>query len=65
MRVWNSLIAWVNSGQDITKEVSFSLIGSNAGRGGGEMQTDVVEHIVDHPVDAQVVVFVFVGLCRA
>lgn len=35
------------------------------GEGGGEMQTDVVEHIVDHPVDAQVVVFVFVGLCRA
>ena len=58
MRVWNSRMAWVNSGQETT-EVSLSL-GGNAGKKWEEMQTDVVEHIVDHPVDAQVVVFIVV-----
>lgn len=29
------------------------------------MQTDVVEHIVDHPVYAQVVVFIVIEFARA
>lgn len=29
------------------------------------MQTDVVEHIVNHPVYAQVVVFIIIGFARA